>query len=1054
MAANRKGKRVLEVATGVDPLKAVDWNAELGAHLEILGAHNFPVRAYSAAAIRQIPMTVEKFIKTVKIFTSMEDEEMRGYMVAIGTVKGYFLETRTATCRHIVEWCEFLRSKEGQKMTRDRAFEAKLRRKAPVSGDIRSTAKLSTFQQMITDHSQTMKQSRAYWEGRLKKHMMRYNRAKVRMEQKFAEIDAEFAPAGEFVQLSGVQYTNACIDMYKEQCIANGVAMPAMSDDLIRDCETMFGNIVRENYQEMFLRDPAKEKLLDTYLRKKIMHFNEQYDASNAETFVATWQQSVAQKMLKFPLSERAMLMESIPVGRITKKGRVRTTQKLVHHLMDSRLGLRQTEGIKLGPAITSKAEKVVGLGRFLSDHLRLHVIEPVFVARTPSIPHSRSKFEAGVRKIIGGGEMRNWHSDSGMYRGGGNLSDALKLLLGASVTPPERYLSDCFNISKARDALQLPSDLAVPSGPEAVRMKNFNGDATAGPVLRRFGIKRKEGMKAGLEKFAWSCYEQYVGTGGDASVLPFVLARVGYRTKLLTQAKAMEKIGGGEALGRCVMMLDAYEQAFSSPLYNVLQRYTSKKRFDRDGGFRNTIVRASSDWMHFWDEVKESACIVELDWKKFDRERPAEDIEFMIQVILSCFAPKSDEERLLLEGYGVMLRRSLIERLFVMDDQGVFGIDGMVPSGSLWTGWLDTALNILYLRAVLSYCGLPKRVSSPKCAGDDNLTLFRKDVPDETLLRIRELLNSWFRAGIEEEDFIIHRPPFFVTRLQACFPPGTDLSKGTSKLLDSAEWVPFDGELVIDQRSGRSHRWKYVFEGKPKFLSCYWLENGYPIRPTYINAEKLLFPEGVHSTLEEYEAAVISMVVDNPFNQHNVNHMMHRFVICQQIKRMAVGGIKTELILSLSKYRQKDELGVPFPQVASWRRIDGYVDMRGVEHVATYMDHFEEFMRGVTSLYTRKAEGGFDAWKFMEVLRGESGLGEGQFGNDVLAWIDFMRQCPLARYLKPLRQFRKPPDDVPPSPEIEEKFSIFRETFEEISTSQVMSSVEEFALFVSKLNC
>ncbi|DAZ91000.1 TPA_asm: hypothetical protein [Cannabis sativa amalgavirus 1] len=285
MAANRKGKRVLEVATGVDPLKAVDWNAELGAHLEILGTHNFPVTTYNAASIRQIPMTVEKFIKTVRIFTSLDDEEMRGYMVAIGTVKGYFLETRTATCRHIVEWCEFLRSKEGQKMTRDRAFEAKLRRKAPASGDIKSTAKLSTFQQMITDHSQSMKQSRAYWEGRLKKHMMRYNRAKVRMEENFAEINAEFAPAGEFVQLSGVQYTNACIDMYKEQCVANGVAMPAMTDDLIRDCETMFGNIVRENYQEMFLRDPAKEKMLDTYLRKKIMHFNEEYDASNAETF-------------------------------------------------------------------------------------------------------------------------------------------------------------------------------------------------------------------------------------------------------------------------------------------------------------------------------------------------------------------------------------------------------------------------------------------------------------------------------------------------------------------------------------------------------------------------------------------------------------------------------------------------------------------------------------------------------------------------------------------------------------------------------------------------
>lgn len=33
-------------------------------------------------------------------------------------------------------------------------------------------------------------------------------------------------------------------------------------------------------------------------------------------------------------------------------------------------------------------------------------------------------------------------------------------------------------------------------------------------------------------------------------------------------------------------------------------------------------------------------------------------------------------------------------------DNGGVFTIDGMVPSGSLWTGWLDTEPNILYIRA------------------------------------------------------------------------------------------------------------------------------------------------------------------------------------------------------------------------------------------------------------------------------------------------------------------------------------------------------------------
>lgn len=131
----------------------------------------------------------------------------------------------------------------------------------------------------------------------------------------------------------------------------------------------------------------------------------------------------------------------------------------------------------------------------------------------------------------------------------------------------------------------------------------------------------------------------------------------------------------------------------------------------------------------------------------------------------------------------------------------------------------------------------------------------------------------------------MIHRPPYDVSRVQATFPPGIDLSQGTSHMLDKAIWVPIDGDMVIDEAVGLSHRWKYVFEGRPKFLSCYWEANGNPIRPSHINTEKLLWPEGIHEDIDDYLAAVISMVVDNPLNHHNVNHMMHRFCIIQQVK-------------------------------------------------------------------------------------------------------------------------------------------------------------------------
>lgn len=214
-----------------------------------------------------------------------------------------------------------------------------------------------------------------------------------------------------------------------------------------------------------------------------------------------------------------------------------------------------------------------------------------------------------------------------------------------------------------------------------------------------------------------------------------------------MTLADAWKRVTSGKPLGRCVMMLDAHEQAFSSALCNMLSAHIHSLRFKKECGFRNTIIRASSDWARMWEEVLVASCIVELYWKKFGHERPSEDIHFMIDVIIPCFQPWDDYEERLLFGHRLMLERSLIERPFITDDGGVFSISGMVPSGSLWTGWLDTALNILYIGAALSYLGMRKDQAVPKCAGDDNLTLSFCEVRDQRLHLFRDLLNRWFQG-------------------------------------------------------------------------------------------------------------------------------------------------------------------------------------------------------------------------------------------------------------------------------------------------------------------
>lgn len=634
-------------------------------------------------------------------------------------------------------------------------------------------------------------------------------------------------------------------------------------------------------------------------------------------------------------------------------------------------------------------------------------MLKDVGSGKPRGIPTAMSVFERGVRRVIGGGEMRDWGHASNFVRGGGDLGDALKFFAGCKSMPQQRLLCDVYSLKIAREVLDLPTGLPVPDGPGACKIKNYNEDATAGPWLRAFGVRKKMGLKASLESVMWEFYDA-VGRGELLPEdLPYLTARVGFRTKLLERDKAMEKLSKGESMGRAVVMLDALEQAASSPLYNVMSDLAAHNHEKEHGVFRNYVVRASSQWRKLWDEIKSCQVMVELDWKKFDRERPPEDLLFMIDLVCSCFEPRSPREVRLLAGYKVCMRRALVDRLFILDSGSIFSVRGMVPSGSLWTGWIDTGLNALYLTHVFQDLGIPRSLFCPKCAGDDNLTPFFRDYDDAVLLRGRELLNEYFNAGIEEEEFLIHRPPFHVITEQAVFPPGLDLSRGTSKIISQARWVEFEGTVPIDQSKGFSHRWEYRFKGRPKFLSCYWLKDGRPIRPTSDCQERLLYPEGIHKSFDEYMEAVMAMVVDNPFNSHTVNHMMHRFLIANEMKRQVAGGCSEDQVLFYSGLCSEGSEIAPFPSVGFWRRREEYVPLEEAFPEKFWLQDFLKFANGVSTLYVRDSRGALDAWMFMEILRGERTLHPDQVGSDIDEWVSFLKGNALTKYLRPIRRLR-----------------------------------------------
>ncbi|ULN99171.1 RNA dependent RNA polymerase RdRp [Pterostylis amalgavirus 2] len=1003
---------------GVTPDEEMETN--LRNLLEPLRAMGLRPEVFSLKALHAQGITYDAFCKLSKVLLNYKEEAILDALITAAIRDRAANSFRAMTVTTFISFCKWLKSPLGQKGVQAIFRERKLTSKAPSTVAPTQVTYTTVLGIMIQDYSTTVKEERAKRDERITRYRRKIRGLEIRKEERLAELRAEWSVADGFREPDFDEINREAFKKYEAEAKDKGLAALPLGEVSLKIARDSHGQTVRWEKMEEYCRAPQVQAGVHEYLEKKILFFDSVHDVRQANTFVPTWLQSCQEQLWRLPLPQRILLARLTPVGQIRAPGMTPEALPLERYLPAPLLEERTQQGVRVKPLPLKLAELQEPLSSSSLQNPRLRILISFAAERGRAIPVARSHFEASLRRIIGGGEMRDWSIASSMFRGGGNSNDALRLLSQADWRPPGKTLREVWSVDGARRQLGLDSGLAVPDGIGSVRMKNFNEDATAGPFLRAFGVKKKFGLKGLLENFMWRVYDSFALGRISQSGLPFLTARVGFRTKLVPMSKALEKISEGDALGRAVMMLDALEQASSSPLYNVLSNLSFRRRHDIPSGFCNGIVRASSDWGVLWEQVKRAQVIVELDWKKFDRERPSEDLLFLIEVVVSCFLPRSPREERLLLGYKIMMQRALVERSFVMDEGGAFSIEGMVPSGSLWTGWVDTALNILYIKAACFDIGIAPSTFVPKCAGDDNLTLFSFDPGDARLLLLRKGLNEWFRAGIEEEDFLILRPPFHVSKFQAVFPPGTDLARGTSKILEKASWVEFEGEPEIDPSSGKSHRWEYRFKGKPKFLASYWLQDGRPIRPAADNLEKLLWPEGIHSSLEEYEASVASMIVDNPWNHHNLNHLLSRYVIIQEIRRVCSPHGNHHFCMSMAKEREKKGAPVPFPSVAPWRRGSIHGRLEDYPEAQQAIRIFREFAAGVTSLYARKASGGIDAWKFMDILRGDSGLGKGQFGNDIIEWVSWLRTNPMTRLTRATKSYRELPigEDPPEEPD------------------------------------
>ncbi|AWI66281.1 fusion protein [Neurachne minor latent virus] len=998
----------------VDPLRTIEETDELATEesnriADLMNVFNESALTRAQCTRNDIiacHQTVDELDKCIRAVKSYVEQRTFDDLWTQAHNAGSVASAQVLTFRDLFRFKKFITSPAGQNVVRNVQAKKKLQRAGRTKHEADQVALTRLFTTQYEVRARGVTKDNGELDIKAAKIRARLEKINRKKEENIQKWDDRCPVVAGYQELTIAQVREEAWKMYLQQCAAEHRDPPPKSTRNLEAVAEKFGAEVKEDHLVQYCTNERVRAALISFGEEHIKNLEKEGTRRNVETFVTSWSSQTKVKFLRYPLPERRRLMTRIPVGKIPPTLSMLRTRRLADVMRSSLLRRKATAGRRLKPLVPRGLESVGDPLPLLAGNGRLKLLGRRGRVRNNAIQMTKSHWEAGVRHIIGGGELINWRADNNKYRGGGCLYDALLLLANADDVTPFQELGDHFQLREARDILKLPCGLKVPDGRGACTMKHYNDDATAGPLLRAFGIKGKYGLKTVVEDFVWEVYDMAGNGLLGIDQLPALLARVGYRSKLHDRPAAMKKISELKPLGRAVMMLDATEQAFSSPIFNVISDIVTKLHDDKSSGWRNYLVRASSGWIDLWDEVRDSQVIVELDWSKFDRERPRQDIQFFIDIICSCFSPSSLREELLLAAYKKMMENALVNRVMLLDNGSIVTMDGMVPSGSLWTGICDTALNILYINAALIKLGFGRNSFNPKCAGDDNITLFTRRYSTLELTRLRDALNEMFRAGIEEDEFIIHYPPFFVSREQAQFPPNVDIEKGTSKIIDQAKWIPLTDELIVDRFRGLSHRWRYNFHAKPKFLANFFLPDGRPIRPAADSLERLLWPEGVHKSLDDYIMAVLAMIVDNPFNHHNVNHMMVRYIIAHQLREQAYD-VDEKLVMDLCAIRPKNDEAVPYPGVAFWRRGSSTTRFEDEPAFRHLFDELQKFISSVSTLYTRKTSGGIDSWRFMEILRGEHSIGAGQFGNDIREWCKFLGKNPLTKSLKAARRFR-----------------------------------------------
>ncbi|DAZ91024.1 TPA_asm: hypothetical protein [Myosoton aquaticum amalgavirus 2] len=268
-----------------NPRALPDLDTLLQDVLDPLAEQAFPIAQWTRPAIVSTFIPVKKFIDTIKIFSTIDDTNIRNEIVAEGVKHNKFLAANVCSIRSFFDFCLWLKKPEGMAIMTAAMKRLRLQKRALHGLTLDDVSINSCLSEQRNELYQKLKTVRAQYDDYISEMRRLITIAEEEKEIELHNVKAEFVPASEWEEPSEADLNQQCWERYTAVCQAEGRITMELTEESLSDITANYMDEIRGLKTKEFMEQGSRKDDLKVWVERKILELDQIGERKRAGTF-------------------------------------------------------------------------------------------------------------------------------------------------------------------------------------------------------------------------------------------------------------------------------------------------------------------------------------------------------------------------------------------------------------------------------------------------------------------------------------------------------------------------------------------------------------------------------------------------------------------------------------------------------------------------------------------------------------------------------------------------------------------------------------------------